>query len=275
MDDMLHKVSMLDKFIENERKSRQRTLVIVVIMIVLCVLVFWLSFQLNSNNAKYKTQNVELLKMQVSLEKEQLLKDSLISRLVMDSTSLEGFNINLDSVKSANETIKVLFNRTLATFTDNKPEVASERMREICRNYFPKNPAGYSESLIKSVLISTNSQQEANPDISINLLYMPEYKVLKDSVNEQLKKLDKIAGVKIFVLSPILITEINFNNSVRYFDSTDKKNAIEITRYLNKQNSNKIEKQFVARLVAFKAPLHKIEIWIGENKPKELNIFFD
>lgn len=261
MDDPIKKIQLLDQYIGYEKRSRRWTVISVIVFCVLGCAVFILSYSLNSSNAKYKAQSEKLAKANADLA--ELYRQADIEA-TKDSASLARDNENDDSLMKENESLKILLKGTLTEHTGYELEAMQHRILSKYRDSFPGKKIEDVRKIFQSVLTTKVSVPEKENEIRIYLEFMPEYKEQMEKVNAALK------AKKYKVADSELIPRISFDPVVRYFHAADKTTAEDIVDHLNKLNGVKLQKKFRTQSMEhLKAPLHQLEVWIGEYRKKE------
>jgi hypothetical protein len=119
MENATKNIELLDKFMANEKKSRLWTTINIGIFCLLGLSIFFLAYQLNKSNAKYKVINEQLKKTQDSLAVALAQLDNYNGSLRQDSISLTKRVGNYDSIKSVLDTVVMLFKNQSLQVSDN------------------------------------------------------------------------------------------------------------------------------------------------------------
>lgn len=270
MENSKRNLEIIDQFIDNERKSRIWTTVNIAIFCLLGLAVFWLAFELNKSNVKYRdtykeleVKNEELTKTQAKLDTILLQVNAKKDSLQVDSAGLSkslGYSINnYDSLRKAYDTVMLIFNEVLAKQSGSNQPV-DERLNQYAKAVFNKD-VQLSDNIISKVVTPV---KVGNPTYKVYVQYMPGYEKIADMATTALKK------GKFEVPGQEQIKTVSFNSVVRYFYDRDKNKAEEVAGAINRTVDYFMEKPVTVQKVDLKSPAGQIEVWIGEYK--KLNV---
>lgn len=265
MEKNIDKIDMLDRFVENERRSKMWTIISVVIFCLLGLLVFFLAYELNKSNAKYAEQNEKLKATQKEL-------DAALEKLAQRNESLQGDSVsltnkigNFDSLKKAYDTLALLFNKSQSNFIDSGAAVADSRIKELYERTFSNHRVVASDNLKKSILKPDRPHTEENPVYTIYMQCMPGYEKLTESLVSRLKQKKYIVpGIE-------TIQKFSFNPIVKYFYNEDKNEADRIASLINESDDYFKKNPVKIQQLNVKSPSHQIEVWIGQYQAKDFN----
>ena len=266
------KIELIDKLLINEKKSKTWTIISVSLFCLLGLLIIVFAVWLNNYN-KEKNAILEANE-KIIMEKQDSL-NNVNQKLNEKEIILSRNQENYIALQKKYDTLAILFNRSQEGILNNDTSSAYTWITNLTRETFSKENLAVSNDIKKSVAGRIDEKIQERPVMyTLYLQYMPEYESLLKKVNIQLKNLSNIVRQKVNVYAPEMIRKISFNNSVRYFYPEDKEIAQKIADYLNSQNENLKHKFFILP-IDLKPPVHQIEIWIGESRPKELNVSRD
>ncbi len=236
MEDATKNIELLDKFMANEKKSRLWTTINIGIFCLLGLSIFFLAYQLNKSNAKYKVINEQLKKTQDSLAVALAQLDNYNGSLRQDSISLTKRVGNYDSLKSVLDTVVMLFKNQSLQVSDN----------------------------IKNVVAVEVPARPRDPVYTIYVQCMPGFEKLMPPMVKDLR------GKKYRVPKWETVQELSFNPVIKYFYEQDLAEAKKIAAFVN--NSDDFFRQNPVKLqkLNLKSPLHQIEIWVGAYQRKDL-----
>jgi hypothetical protein len=264
MENTVKNIELIDKFVENERKSKMWTVASVFIFCLLGGLVFLLAYKLNKSNAKYKEQNVELLETQKKLDSAL---DELAGKnqsLRADSLSLSGQVVmsgnRADSLKKIYDTVSLLFNTQF--YSNDGPESDPKaRLDELGKKTFSDGNVVLSDNLKKIIQDRSLWQINERPVYTISIKSMPENQKIAEQMAEIFKE-------KKYDISPVeIIQKFSFNPLIKYFNDDDLEMAQKIASQINNSNNEFFKKNPVTiQKINVKTTLHQIEIWIGQYK---------
>jgi hypothetical protein len=236
MEDATKKIELLDKFMANEKKSRLWTTINIGIFCLLGLSIFFLAYQLNKSNAKYKVINEQLKKTQDSLAVALAQLDNYNGSLRQDSISLTKRVGNYDSLKSVLDTVVMLFKNQSLPVSDN----------------------------IKKVVAVEAPARPRDPVYTIYLQCMPGFEKLMPPMIKDLRE------KKYRVPKWETVQEISFNPVIKYFYDQDLAEAKKIAALVNSSDNFFRKNPLQIQKLNLKSPLHQIEIWVGEYQRKDL-----
>lgn len=265
MEDPIKKIQLLDNFINYEKRSRRWTVISVIVFCVLGCAVFILSYSLNSSNAKYKNLNAELEKAYIDLDEAYYQLDIEATK---DSASLARDNEKDDSLIQENGSLKILLKGTLQEreYTAYELQAMKHRILSKYRDSFPGKKIEEAGKIFQSVLTTKISTPQKEDKIVVYIEFMPDYKDQMSQVNREL------IAKGFHIEDREMIPRISFDPVVRYFHAEDKPTAEKIVAYLNGIDGARLKKKFRTQSMEhLKAPLHQLEVWIGEYQKKDVD----
>ena|SRR6186997_1920151 len=236
MENATKKIELLDKFMANEKKSRLWTTINIGIFCLLGLFIFFLAYELNKTNAKYKVINEQLKKTQDSLAVALDQLDSYNGSLRQDSISLTKRVGNYDSLKSVLDTVVMLIKNQSLHVSDN----------------------------IRSMIAIETPARPRDPVYTVFVQCMPDFEKLMPAIVKDLR--DK----KYKVPKWETVREISFNPVIKYFYDEDHDEAKKIAAFVNSSNNFFHHNPVHIQKFNLKSPLHQIEIWVGEYQQKVL-----
>lgn len=236
MEDATKKIELLDRFMANERKSRLWTTINIGIFCLLGLSIFFLAYELNKSNAKYKVINEQLEKTQDSLAVALDQLDNYNGSLRQDSISLTKRVGNYDSLKNVLDTVVMLFRNQSLHVSDN--------IRNMVAVEVPTRPR--------------------DPVYTVYVQCMPGFEKLMPPMIKDLRekryRVPKWETVK----------DISFNPVIKYFYAEDLAEAKKIAALVNRSDGFFRGNPVKLQKLNLKSPLHQIEIWVGEYQRKDL-----
>lgn len=240
MKDSTKNIELLDRFMANEKKSKLWTIINIGIFCLLGLSIFFLAYELNKSNAKYKVINEQLKKTQDSLAiaLEQLDKNNV--SLQQDSISLTNTVTktvgNYDSLKSVLDTVlMVLKNKDLPV-----------------------------SSNIKNVISNESPPVRSDPVYTVFIQCMPGFEKLMPPLVRDLKE------KKYKVPKWEVVQKITFSPAIKYFYQEDADEAKKIATLINSSDEFFRKNPVKVQKLNLKSPKHQIEIWVGEYRQKGL-----
>ena len=258
MEESIKKIELLNQFIANEKRSRQWTVGSIVIFSVLGIVVFVLAYKLFGINENYKKQSEQLAAISKQLEDSN-------NKLRQDSIT-QSRNDDADSLTHELESMKALFKSTLLSITDNDIVRVQGTLSNVYQNTFPNNKIEERERIIKSIVDKDVGQIHQEDKGAVYLQFMPDYKQMVPQIDGLLRNQNfNVVGAE-------QINGLSFNPSVRYFHDEDKETADRIAGLLNSDNKLSLKTPFRSQRMDLKTPLHQVEVWIGDYRPKNFNV---
>ena len=236
MEDATKKIELLDRFMANEKKSRLWTTINIGIFCLLGLSIFYLAFELNKSNAKYKVINEQLKTTQDSLAVALDQLDNYNGSLRQDSISLTKRVGNYDSLKSVLDTVVMLFRNQNLPVSDN----------------------------IRSMIAVEIPARPRDPVYTVYVQCMPGFEKLMPPMVKDLRE------KKYRVPKWETVKEISFNPAIKYFYEEDLAEAKKIAAFVNRSDDFFRQNPVQLQKLNLKSPRHQIEIWVGEYQRKDL-----
>lgn len=263
MENTKKNLELIDRFIDNERKSRIWTTINIVIFCLLGLAVFWLAFELNKSNLKYKDINKQLEEAKTERDSVLLKLRAYTESLRGDSATLSNNVGNYDSLKRAFDTVTLLFNETLAKQNSMSGVAVDERLNEYAKNIFQKDVT-ISSNIISKVATPVKATNIGHTNYKVYMHYMSGYDRISDMATK------KLMQSKFNVPGQEQIKTISFNSVVKYFHDADKEKAQEVADVVNGSNEYFKKNPIAIQKTDLKSPSGQLEVWIGEYK--KLNV---
>jgi len=236
MEDGTKKIELLDKFMANEKKSKLWTAINIGIFCLLGLSIFFLAYELNKSNAKYKIINEQLKKTQDSLAVALDQLDNYNGSLRQDSISLTKRVGNYDSLKSVLDTVVMLF----------------------------KNQSTPVSANIKNLITVENLPKPRDPVYTVYVQCMEGFEKLMPPMIKGLRE------KKYRVPKWETVNDISFDPVIKYFYEGDHDEAKKIADFVNGSDNYFHHNPVQLQKVSLKSPLHQIEIWVGQYQRKDL-----
>ncbi len=247
MESKSSNIEIIDKFIENEHKSRLWTILSVSLFLLMAVLVLFLTRRLN------KTES--------DRDKAYTQVDSLNSILKANDTLLKKYNAEwerkCDSLQKALNLMAELFNKSQEQYYHNDSTAAKANLVQISTQLFPHKDLKEME-IIRNAVLRPKAVQNTKGDFLLFVQFMPEY-------GDQAAKTISLFRSKGYRLQPSQpIRNLSFNSVVKYFSDDDKADALKILSLIN--NSDPFFSSHPATLekLDIKSPYQQVEVWIGK-----------
>ena len=226
MESKTSNVELIDKFIENEHKSKRFTILSVGLFMLMALLVLFFAFKLNSTNKRLGLTEAQLKIANDSLfaMNNQLMADTSSK----DRTSRE-YAHQYDSLKEAFEMLAQLFNKSQADQFNNDTAAAKEQLNKISNELF-NTRSKKSVDLIKDVVLRPQDLKKVNNDPLVFIQYMPDF------VNKVGRLVEVLQKYGFKVQPQQQITDFTFNPEVKYFYPEDEDKAKEILKLVNNSN---------------------------------------
>ena len=264
MDDAVKKIELLDQFIANEKKSRRFTIISISVFCLLGLLIFFFAYRWNE---KTKEFNTKLQSKNDSLKFVNSTLDSLRNSLAQVNVSLERNSYNYDSLKNAFDTLALLFKNSQPEITGSGWNVGNQKLDQLSKVVYNNQKLNLSDTFKRSILTTNNPGVKVEPAYKIYIQSMPDFNDLSEVVGKLLKR------NKYLVPGIETIEKISFNPQVRYFHDEDLDEAKKIASLINR--SDPYFKDFPIKILKpdIKSPLHQFEIWIGQYKQMQSNMY--
>ena len=254
MESKTSNVELIDKFIENEHKSKRFTILSVGLFMLMALLVLFFAFKLNST-----TKKLGLTEAQLKIANDSLF--AMNNQLMADTSSKDRtsreYAHQYDSLKEAFEMLAQLFNKSQADQFNNDTAAAKEQLNKISNELF-NTRSKKSVDLIKDVVLRPQDLKKVNNDPLVFIQYMPDF---VNKVGRLVPVLQKY-GFK--VQPQQQITDFTFNPEVKYFYPEDSDKAKEILKLVNNSNPFFQDHPAVLTPLKTKTPYHQVEVWIGQ-----------
>ena len=261
-------IDLIDKFIENERKSKWWTIISVSLFLLMAALVLFFTRKLSATKEKLTVSQQKLFD---ALDSLNMLKESI--QQAKDSVDQINFSLEvssdentsmIDSLEKINDTLTVLLNTTQKMFLTQNTVAAGKKIDTLFQKAFPGKDKNAPDRIKESILKSDKIKIITPPAPVIYIQYMPDYKELCSKIRVQLLK-DKTLKVE----SPEQISKTTFDPTVKYFHEEDRATAEKITKELNQFFKSELKKPFISQKIGLKSEHHQLEIWIGEYKKQQ------
>jgi hypothetical protein len=258
-------LAMIDKFIDNERKSRIWTTVNIGIFCLLGLAVFWLAYELNKSNAKFKTQNVELKKTKDDLADALQRLSAYNESLQEDSLSLSNRVGNYDSLKKVLDTVLLLFKQSQSQSYSAAP--MDDKINQYSQQVF-REDVKISDNL-KNVIAAPEQTTAGGRPYKVYIQFMPEYEKMSAMISYQLKQ------KKYTIPGQEKVESVTFDPVVKYFHDEDKQEAEKVADIVNRSDPYFEKNPVKLQRLSLKSPIRQLEVWIGEYRQKDVQLILD
>jgi hypothetical protein len=242
MEDATKNIELLDKFMDNERKSKLWTTINIAIFCLLGLSIFFLAYELNKSNAKYKIINEQLKSTQDSLRIALGKLDDYNISLKQDSISLTNRVGNYDSLKNVLDTVLVLLKNAKTGIKDS---------------------VKVSEN-IKNIITAEKPTGSVNTVYTVFLQCMPGFEKMMPKMVQDLK------ARKYKVPRWETVNDITFDPVIKYFYQDDADEAKEIAALINMSDPYFQKNPVKVQKLNLKSPKRQIEVWVGEYRRKDI-----
>ncbi len=263
MDNKTSNIELIDKFIDNERRSKMWTIISVSLFLLMAALVLLFAFKLQSANKKLDVAESDL-------EKAYAKQDSLISILQQRAISTDRNSDNLasryDSLKQAFDVMALLFNKSQTDYYKNNKAEANQQLDKLTAEVVPKQDAKLIQN-VKQAILDPKKIEKTTGDFLVFLQCMPAFK-------DKAANLEPLLKSKKYRTQPVqVINDFTFDPGVKYFHDDDMQAANDIAAIVN--SSDPYFKQHPAKAVklSMKSSYHQIEVWIGAYQQQDAQQF--
>lgn len=264
MENSTKNIELIDRFIVNERKSKLWTIINFGIFCMLGLSIFFLAYELNQSNAKYKVINDQLEKTQDTLAMALAQLDNYNGSLKQDSISLTKRVGNYDSLKNVLDTVLMLLRASNTGVLDNSKIQAEAKIDEIIQKVYDKKNLTVSAN-IKNMIFDKRPQPLGGEALyTVYMQCMPGYEKLMPPLVKDLKE------KKYKVPKWEVVKGVTFNPVIKYFYDADEDKARKLASYINNSDDFFHENPLQVQKLNLKSPLHQMEIWVGEYRQKDL-----
>jgi hypothetical protein len=253
-------LAMIDKFIDNERKSRIWTTVNIGIFCLLGLSVFWLAYELNKSNAKFKTQNVELKKTKDELASALQRLSAYNASLQEDSFSLSNRVGNYDSLKKVLDTVLLLFKQSQSQSYSAAP--MDDKINQYSQQVF-NHDVKISENL-KNIIAAPEQNTVNVKAYKVYVQFMPGYEKMSARISYELKQNRYAVPVQ------EQVDAVTFDPVVKYFHDEDKQEAEKVAAIVNRSDPYFDKNPITLQRMKLKSPMRQLEIWVGEYRQKDV-----
>ena len=264
MEDSTKNIELIDRFMANEKKSKLWTTINIGIFCLLGMSIFFLAYELNKSNEKYKLINEQLEKTQDSLATALAKLDSYNGSLKQDSISLSKRVGNFDSLKNVLDTVVDLFKQSQAKIIDSGKMQTNARIDDIAQKAYEKKNIAVSDD-IKQIIFDKDQQTAGGtPVYTLYLQCMPGFEELMPALAKDLR------ARKYKIPKWEVIKGVTFNPVIKYFDKSDQEEAKRLAAFINQSNDFFRKKPVQIQKLNLKSPQHQIEVWVGEYRQNDL-----
>lgn len=262
----LQSIRVLENLLENEKKSKIYTVIVVLAFCILGGLILYLGLELSSkaNELKQQLREKETLiaeKTNLLAEKEALIaeRDSALIRLDSLQTSLVNTNSLLSHTALEADSIK---QQSLSLLTQ-----VQQQFDKLNQDYVQLQKKYKLESKpIDDVKLKDQVQviDKLNKKYKCYIQFMPGFEAEAKRAYQALYQKD---WYNQFIAENEKIENQSFNTYIKYFDKSDQKLAYEMYRTLM---NAKIEVSREPVLVETPGAAKKFEVWIGKAQRKSV-----
>ena len=221
---------LLQKFVNNEKKSRTWTLISVIAFCGFAFGVIYLADRLNKANKTIEVQQAGLVK---ALERANSLNDSLNESQV----TLENISTAFNQAKREKDSLIGL----LKKLSDN-------------------NTSNNEKTQIEAIVKNTIAQNYIKPRYKVYIQYMTGYE-------DESKLISGILPKDYYVPGTERVTKISFPSSIKYFNDADKDEAQNIANLINSRVDKFKDKPIRIIKTNMSVSKGQLEIWLGDYKP--------
>ena len=263
MENKTSNIELIDKFIENEHKSKVWTIVSVSLFLLMAALVLLFAFKLQKVNKKLDVAESDL-------EKAYAKQDSLISILQQRAVSTDRNSDDLaskyDSLKQAYDVMALLFNKTQSDYYQNNSGKATEQLNKITAEVLPRPNIKLVENVKQSIL-DPQKLKTVTGDFLVFLQCMPGFE-------DRASKLLPLLKRKNYKAQPVqTINDFTFDSGVKYFYDDDKQSAYDIAAIINGSDPYFKDHPATVKKLNLKSSYHQIEVWVGQYEKQDAKQF--
>jgi hypothetical protein len=242
-------VELIDKFIDNERKSKAWTAFTVILFSLMACMVLFFAVKLRSTN---KQLDITKDSLELAYDKQ----DSLISMLQVQTHSsdrnADNCSVMYDSLKRDYDAMAQLFNKTQDQLYKNNTAQATEGLRKISQDL--KIDSKVTEQVAKVVVEPKLTTRSG--DFLVFMQCMPGYEAKTDKISQLLKRTYKVQPKQV-------IKDFAFDPGVKYYRDDDANDAAKISAAINASDPFFKDHPVTAKRLTLKTSYHQVEVWIG------------
>lgn len=273
MENATNNIELIDKFIENQRRSKLWTIISVGIFVVMAIFILFYSKKLAETKNKLSVSEEKLRAANIDLEAKNKtldsvnallaqLSDSVITENTGLTLSLDQHKAESDSIKNLKDTITVLLNKSLQQPIDLGLET-TDKINELYKKAFPGITKAPSRNILEQIKKTDVIHEPQQLPATVAVRYMPDYAGVAEDIYQHYS--NRNAAVE----KPVEVKGGNFSPVVKYFSDGDKAMAERLVKKLNAEYGQKFSKEFEVQRVDLKNTSRYLEIWLGKYTIRE------
>jgi hypothetical protein len=243
------KVDALDRFIANERKAKQWTLISVVLFCLMAMVIIYFAGEAKEAKTELEKKNKEIAELNAKLIQ-------INNGLIQDTISLSSKAGNYDSLTKALDTMAILLRKSQVT-TDSTGIV--NQLEQISNIAFVNKKAELSKDL-RDAIVNARVTELANKAkrYTVYLYCMEEYRQHMTPIANLLEK----NGYEVIRMK--WVTSTSFSPTVKYFHANDAAQAKKIQDIVQGYDRYFSKNPVDIQQVSLKSPANQLEVWIGK-----------
>jgi|GEM_PF-1724100 len=249
-------VELIDRFIDNERKSKAWTIFTVVLFSLMACLVLFFAVKLKSTN---KQLDITKDSLEIAYDKQDSLIAILQAHTHSADRNADNCSVMYDSLKKDYDAMAQLFNKTQDLLYKNNTIQATENLRKISLDL--KIDRKVTEQVAK-VVVEPKLTSKNSEDFLVFMQCMPGYEDKTDKVSQLLKRSYKVQPKQV-------IKDFAFDPGVKYYKDDDAADAQKIAATINASDPFFKDHPMVAKKLTLKTSYHQVEVWIGIYKKQD------
>lgn len=247
-------IDLLQRFIDNEKKAKKFTTIVVALFCLLAFGVVMLAIKLSNAKTTIASQQTQIEKLNDSLTKAIQIADSINDVLVNRNNSLQNNSYNYDSLQN-------ITNSLLISLADLKEKTSVDT------GIMVATIDKQREEVIKKLITPANIRKIRADEkkYTVYVQYLEGYK------NDALK-LQKWWQDEYICPQPELITNRSVAPTVNYFYAEDAGEAKKVADFVKQKTKLNVKLNNFSRL---NAPKKQLEVWLGEYKARTTKEILD
>lgn len=255
-------VELIEKFIDNERKSKAWTVFTVVLFSLMACMVLFFAVKLRSTN---KQLDITKDSLEIAYDRQDSLIAVLQAHTHSADRNADNCSMMYDSLKKDYDAMAQLFNKTQDQLYKNNTAQAAEGLRKISQDL--KIDSKVTEQVAK-VVVEPTLATKSSGDFLVFMQCMPGYEDKTDKAAQLLKRMYKVQPKQV-------IRDFAFDPGVKYYKDDDANDAQKIAAAINGSDPFFKAHPITAKKLTLKTSYHQVEVWIGvyqKQDPKQFLI---
>jgi len=256
-------VEIIEKFIDNERKSKAWTIFTVLLFSLMACLVLFFAVKLRSTS-----QQLDITKdsLQIAYDRQDSLISLLKSRSLSSDRNADNCSVMYDSLQKAYDAMALVFNKSQEQVYHNDKAKANAELVRISNEVLTNKDPKLKDQVTKAVIQTNTMTPKPVGDFLVFIQCMPGYEDKTDKISQLLKPIYRVQPKQI-------IGDFTFDPWVKYYKDDDAAAAQKIAAMINRSDPFFKDHPAVAKKLDLKTSAHQVEVWVGVYKKVDPKLF--